>query len=332
MRWRWYGTEVRKGDFDALIAAFAAWLETPADSIKEGITEECGTDGYRSFAYDRASGFFSSRIIGAAGTYDFFVVTPSKAAPRIGLSMLAPADTEIPLPLQQWLQSDSLSDAGQPGFTTLAALLASQGTAVQQLSPETSALTAEVDYLQQLLREQGEELRQVKAKLRDARISVQSAGVGLAVAIPKEFDDWRLEDLGEWCAQNEDHIVVLPRARNGAKKSKYEDPGLIFTALKLLAGPYRELRRGNLTSAEFEELMLPTGLRFSGSVAPHIAGEQGDAYFVSWARQKRFLDLHLLKGGGRDERFCFRLYFFWDEQSERAVVGAMPAHLSNSLS
>jgi hypothetical protein len=39
------------------------------------------------------------------------------------------------------------------------------------------------------------------------------------------------------------------------------------------------------------------------------------------------LEFHLKKGSDRDERFSLRIYFFWDGDSKRVVVGSLPGHL-----
>jgi hypothetical protein len=126
--------------------------------------------------------------------------------------------------------------------------------------------------------------------------------------------------------------VILPRALQGAKKSHYETPETVYTALELLAGPYRDMRMGAMSHAQFIEALGASEMQLEGSVAPSVAGEQGDAYFVSWHGRRRFLELHLRKGGGRDERYCLRIYFFWDDAAQKVIVGWLPSHLSNSLS
>lgn len=138
-------------------------------------------------------------------------------------------------------------------------------------------------------------------------------------------------DLPQWCKELEGRLTVLPRALNAAKKALYEQPAHVKAGLEFLAGPYRDCRLGLLSVQEMETALHECGLRIAGSVAPSIAGEQGDAYFVPWGGKKRFLELHLLKGGGRDERYCLRIYFFWDTESQQCVVGWLPSHLNNSL-
>ncbi len=45
------------------------------------------------------------------------------------------------------------------------------------------------------------------------------------------------------------------------------------------------------------------------------------------ADKKKLLEHHLCKGSDRDERFCLRIYFFWDEKLKRVVIGWLPGHL-----
>ena len=44
------------------------------------------------------------------------------------------------------------------------------------------------------------------------------------------------------------------------------------------------------------------------------------------------LDRHLKKGTNREPRYCFRLYFFWDDTTSQVVVGWLPSHLSTRAS
>lgn len=44
------------------------------------------------------------------------------------------------------------------------------------------------------------------------------------------------------------------------------------------------------------------------------------------------LDRHIRGSSSREERFGFRLYFFWDDEGQQAVVGSFPTHLSTRAS
>lgn len=142
---------------------------------------------------------------------------------------------------------------------------------------------------------------------------------------------WRLRDLDEWAAQNADRIVVLPRAISAAKRAVYESPETCYAALEILAGIYRDVKRSGADRQQLLEAVTQLGLRIGGSVDPAQAGAAGDEYFIRWLGRRRFLDQHLSKGSSRDPRFTLRIYFTWDEETERAVVGWLPSHLSNSM-
>jgi hypothetical protein len=149
------------------------------------------------------------------------------------------------------------------------------------------------------------------------------------VPIPASLDDFE-----SWCRDHlSGSVEVHNRAIQAVKKSRYEDIGLIYKALLVLRDGYVPMKReGGMDKKElFErqcgELDLSEEPTFSGN----RWGEEGDTYKVRYAGRPRLLDRHLKKGTGRDERYCFRLYFFWDEDSEQAVVGWLPSHLDTRI-
>lgn len=335
MGWTRYSAEVADKDFEKVVRAFASLLSLPKEVVKDGVSELVQDAGQVSLAVDVGRKFIAARSVANGKVQEVFFARPGAKAPRIGCSFIG--EGPPPPELQPWLHVEKHRVERLPSFTSLSCALASQGHSVTEMHPKELQLEAEIDYLKQLLAEQSDHLRQTRGALKDIS---QRAAFDASVTELDGYEpnaagaqgEWDLEDLAEWCAAHESEIVVLPRARNGVKKSRYEDPSLIVAALELLAGPYRDYHLGLLSREDFEALMHPTGLRLAGSVAPSVAGEQGSAYFVNWAGRRCFLDSHLLKGGGRDERYCLRVYFFWDGASQRAVVGSMPAHLDNSLS
>jgi hypothetical protein len=265
---------------------------------------------------------------------EVFFVWPNNQEAKAGYRLTPNAAGKpagLPPALSAWFEDNSPQEARVPCFIELAAMLASNGNISLShfsLNEQLNDAVSEVSYLQSLLMEQREELRELREALWQTRQVLFS---GSGASEPQTIPETSSTALADWCIERERDIVVLPRARNAVKKSQYEDPSLIIKALEILAGPYRLMRQGLLSKGEFEEHLFATGLRMAGSVAPNIAGSHGDQYFVRWSGRKRFLEQHLLKGGGRDERYCFRAYFFWCEDSGRAVVGHMPSHLENSL-
>lgn len=330
--WQKYLVEPESSAYASFRAALEALLSLSLDSLADGLTELEHADSQTTFAHHAAEQFLAVRHASASGIFEAFYVKPASRPPQLGLAIqrYSGQAPSIPPAFVSLVPHDAAT-AELPTFLSLAKLLLARGGTVHPFSQGALQLASENEYLKQLLAEQSDLYRQAKAALRERNLAMQ-ASTEAAVPQPPADARWSLESLSDWCVAHEESIVVLPRARNGAKKSRYEDPALMGVALELLAGPYRNHRMGLITREAFEDALQATGLKLSGAVGATIAGEQGDAYFVPWGGRRRLLDMHLLKGGGRDERYCFRLYFFWDDVSQRAIVGSMPAHLSCSFS
>ncbi len=147
-----------------------------------------------------------------------------------------------------------------------------------------------------------------------------------AIVIP---DD--LGEIGEWCQTNlDDRVVMLPRAINMARKSPFDDGSFVYQVLLALRDFYVPMRRSGDAEikAAWDQRTQELGLTLTPSFAGTGAGEFGDEYKVMWQGQNRELDMHLKGCSSRDPRYGFRCYFFWDDDSRAAVVGALPGHLT----
>ena len=78
---------------------------------------------------------------------------------------------------------------------------------------------------------------------------------------------------------------------------------------------------------KYEEALQNLSLEETPSISESRLGEHGDEYKVTYGGKSRILDRHLKCGNSRESRYCFRLYFFWDDESEIVVVGWLPSHL-----
>jgi len=146
-----------------------------------------------------------------------------------------------------------------------------------------------------------------------------------------------LDGLSEWVTSNHGATVILhPRAKNAVNKSRFEDIALIYQGVELLAREYHTMRTTSPEHAErnralCDKRLQELGFELAPSISQSRAGEEGDEYRVYYPpgqlEKKRTLDLHLKKGSDRDERFCLRIYFFWDDDSAKVVIGWLPSHL-----
>ncbi|WP_146113070.1 hypothetical protein [Paracoccus yeei] len=144
-----------------------------------------------------------------------------------------------------------------------------------------------------------------------------------------------LTKLEQWAATHLAGTVELHnRALRGAKDSEYEDVTLIYQALLLLRDYYVPMRRqgGPEFKQAFDRRCAELGIEEQPSFAGNRAGEEGDTYFIRIGHRRVELDRHLKKGNSREPRYCFRLYFFWDDTTNQVVVGWLPSHLSTRAS
>lgn len=140
-----------------------------------------------------------------------------------------------------------------------------------------------------------------------------------------------LREVGEWgnaCLNG--RVLIHPRALRGAKKALYENPPLVYQGLILLSREYWEMKQGGEKLRDvFINEARRLGLDYAGSIDPVRAREYGDEYFVDVGRERFFLNMHLSRGNSKEERHCLRIYYAWDEDKNRVVVGHLPSHLTN---
>lgn len=143
------------------------------------------------------------------------------------------------------------------------------------------------------------------------------------------------EGLDAWCAEHlSGSVHVLPRALRAAVKSSFKNPPLAYQALLILRDYFVPMKReGGLGKKQaYEQALAELGLEDTPSIVAARAGEFSDEYSVTYNGRARTLERHLKGSSSREERFGFRLYFFWDDDSRQVVVGSFPAHLSTRAS
>lgn len=169
--------------------------------------------------------------------------------------------------------------------------------------------------------------------LRAAIETKTGTSADATIEIPDNYDD-----MPDWVKENlAGRLVLHPRAAQGIKKAVYQDVGLVYQCLLLLAREYRDMRLAYKDNAKklWEDAARRLELRFGGSITKERAGEQGDTYFVRYplgTNQRQFLEFHLRKGTTKNDQMCLGVYFFWDEDNSQVVVGWLPSHLETRAS
>ncbi|MDR5758610.1 hypothetical protein [Caballeronia sp. LZ035] len=142
-----------------------------------------------------------------------------------------------------------------------------------------------------------------------------------------------LDEFESWCKENVvGSVEIANRAYQGVRKSEFHDPQFIYRALLLLRDHYVPMRIQATPERRtaYEEALR--ALQLEDSATGEAVKYSPDLYSVQYGGMRRPLDRHLKGSDSRDRRYCFRLYFFWDDESQVVVVGWLPSHLDNRAS
>jgi hypothetical protein len=198
----------------------------------------------------------------------------------------------------------------------------------ERFNSQLAAVEREHDLAQQRI----DDMRREAFDLRE-RIRVLHARLNkVSQVVPKAPTPENLDGFEVWCREHLAGAVNLHnRAHRGVQKSKFGDPRLIYQALLLLRDHYVPMRRegGAERKAAFENACRE--LQLEDSLVGEATRTHRELYTLNYAGQPRLLDRHLKRGVAHDEARSFRLYYFWDDETETVVVGWLPSHLDNSM-
>lgn len=142
-----------------------------------------------------------------------------------------------------------------------------------------------------------------------------------------------LDEFEAWCKEHlAGSVEIANRAYQGVRKSEFHDPQFIYRALLLIRDQYVPMRvEGTPARRQSYEEALHA-LQLEDSATGEGVKYAADLYSVQYGGGRRALDRHLKGSDSRDRRYGFRLYFFWDDESQIVVVGWLPSHLDNRAS
>jgi hypothetical protein len=203
-------------------------------------------------------------------------------------------------------------------------------TAQQEQKQTYDGLLAALEQELEEAREARQEALAQQYALRERIDKMQSqlATAGTRTQIPDN-----LEPFETWC---DDHlsgaVIVVSRALRGVKQSVYEQPSLLYEALLLLRDFFVPMKRSPSadSKAKFEAELQR--LKLDNSPVGDATRTHADHYTIRYGGRPRVLDWHMKRGDSRERTRCLRLYYFWDDESQCAVVGWLPSHLDNALS
>lgn len=207
---------------------------------------------------------------------------------------------------------------------------------------ELNAMQIQVDEALGLAAEE-----EVGRKLAEGRVrSLQEQVDELANRVPKKIEAPALSKglypplslVKEWAeATFGEQLVISNRAQKAARNhGHHRDLPTIYGGLSALANEYLRMRLANNGQNQrakdaFDRRLTNMNLENRFSINPEQAGCYGDTYYVTVGGIKYFLRDHLTKGSSRDPQTLIRIYYAYDSDNERVVVGHLPSHLENKM-
>jgi hypothetical protein len=130
-------------------------------------------------------------------------------------------------------------------------------------------------------------------------------------------DEWSL--FAEWCDDRlVGRVLLTPQARRGLRSAEFEDVRQAARCLLWLANDLRDARLHGTDGSLRDRIIEP------GIVNAHCGA---DEFEIEWQGKRYAVDWHIKNGGNtRDPKRCLRIYYFWDESSQQAVIASLPAH------
>lgn len=199
----------------------------------------------------------------------------------------------------------------------------------EDMQDQLDGAEGENQHLRERLWEVREENQRLKGIISDLQNKDGSRSQPVLKSEEPEIPD-SLDVVLEWA---EKHLVgdvhVHKRAIRAAKKSRCNNIELVYRALLLLKDHYVPMKRngGKKHKRQFDAKCKELGLKESSTVSGGQMEKHGDEYRIEMGGRTVWMDRHLKKGTSHDPRYCFRMYFGWENEMKQVVVGSFPSHL-----
>ena len=216
--------------------------------------------------------------------------------------------------------------AAEPPEDALGTEIADARAAVRDAEARILELIAALD----AAGEENDALRREKHRLRERLAALEGAPAESAEepAIPPLT---AYVDLPDWAERHfPGRLAFAGRALRSLKSARFEDVALVGDAVALLGTAYRRMKTegGTELREAFEDGLRELKLQETPSISPDRQGRARDGFEIEWEGKRLTLERHLKNNSGtRDPRRCLRIYFAWDEDTARVVIGHLPGHM-----
>ena len=265
---------------------------------------------------------------------------PSFAAVRSHLAAARLASTEKRLSdLRK--QAESIASSKDEQIMQLQSIRTELESALEEYKFKANELIAEKASLQEELQAVRMERDSALEEIRQLRYKYNNQWEELAapVSIDNEPgyypDSW--DDLETWVdLYGENKLVLHEKAAKAARASSFRDITLAYKAMDYLVRYYIPMRTRSEGDVDARSRSLQAlaelGLEESDVGTADDIKRYKKEYERMYNGKIVTLDRHLKRGVGFGGEYQFRLYFYYDREQAKVLIGHLPSHLTNRLS
>ncbi|MHB8742063.1 MAG: hypothetical protein ACYC9L_02975 [Sulfuricaulis sp.] len=200
-----------------------------------------------------------------------------------------------------------------------------------QLETEIIALRRERDQARDDFRAIRHRLEATTPSANESVMAPEDQSPLPAMDYPDSWDD--LETFVElYCGAA---VVLTAKAARAARASRFVNIPFAYRALHFLATHYVPMRRRDPHDERprlaYQQELAELGVEISNTGTAISQARYAKEYQVKHEGVKYRLDLHMKRRASKDSPWNFRLYFAWDADKQRVIVGSLPDHLTSRL-
>jgi hypothetical protein len=220
-------------------------------------------------------------------------------------------------------------------FAQFEELVSSYEEDVRQSKNQISQLQEEVFSKELHSEDLEQQIDRLRSKIRALQYQLsqaESADDKIATPILEEDPPESFAELISILEDKPDHAVLLTgQAERSLKKCVFNDVERVWKAIRILNEDLsRTFKEGYDVELVVDRLKAEANSTYVPNTSETTLGKYGGYEAIHDGRTitgKR----HLKIGCSRDPQRCFRLYFDWDDRSQKLIVVNAGAHLDNNL-
>ncbi len=238
-------------------------------------------------------------------------------------------------------EAESISTSAEESIGRLKAINQELESALGEQKAQNTHLVQQVTELESELQATIRERNAAREEVRQLKFQIGSQWSEIQTVYEEREDQVEYPEtwdvLETWVElYGKDRLVLHPKAAKAARESPFKDIPLAYKAMDYLVRFYIPMRTRSaddyMARQRSLEVLAELGLEESDVGTADEIKRYKHEYRRKYDDREVTLDRHLKRGVGFGADHQFRLYFYYDENAGKVLVGHMPTHLTNRLS